>query len=355
MDTRRLRRWLGSRDPVDVVLLVGQASESAAPGPGPGPGAGRTERFGLRRAKTREACAVTIADSEALEAADILELLTCTNRVDVVLPGEVPGESVDAEPEGAPSGVTVAGSCVDGSEVRDRVSAVVARAAELAAMCGRGGDVGVAEPEAASGMPRIDPDHVPMGRRALIGAPDRPLPEPAATPQRRLVDAVSALLAVGERTASEIEHAEPAAPTTGSAKLTAKGCCGDGLCVRVCPNDALRLEVVELDRSDRPGPPGVGAPPKAQSQFRLVQVAADCDGCEACVEMCPNGALHRLGDHSWSDLLKDAEPVLRTGWVRACTRCGAAHRRMGDLCAVCKAQQENPFAVRLPPGATGRW
>ena len=332
MDTRRLWRWLSSRDPVDVVLLPEGLGE---PGHGAADPEGRAEssppespvqrRFGRRRMTTPQVVAVRVPAEAELEAADLLDLLTCAPRVDVVL-------SDDADGPAGPAAL----------------AEVVERASELAAMCGRAGDVGVVGRAHVAGIEPLDLDHVPVGRRALIGAPDRPLPEPAETPQRRLVDAVSALLAASGRTTAEPD--DDAVPPTGSAQLRARGCCGDGLCVRVCPRDALRLEVVELEPAARPGPPGVGAPPRSQSQFRLVQVLADCDGCEACIEMCPNDALFRVGDHSWGDLLRQPERALRTGWVRECARCGASHRQMGDLCAVCTAQQQNPFAVRMPPG-----
>lgn len=330
MDTRRLRRCLASRDPVGLVLLVGaveaEGSEAGQDSP--------RRHFGRARSREPEAVAVVVPEDAALEAADLLDLLACARRVDV------------AVPEAAADG--------PGEPMTGGVEALVSYAAERAAMCGRPGDIGVVDAGAAHGLPRIDPEHVPVGRRALIGASDRPLPEPAETPQRRLVDSVRGLLAASGRTTSGTESARPEPPLSGSAKLRAQGCCGDGLCVRVCPRDALRLEAVELETGERPGPPGVGAPPRTQSQFRLVQVAADCDGCDECVAMCPNGALLRIGDHSWNDLLEEREHALRTGWVRECSRCGAAHRQMGELCAVCKAQQENPFAVRLPPGMRGR-
>lgn len=325
MDTRRLRRWLASRDPVDVVLMIGRGPEAAS-----------------ARGSKPFAVAVVVPDDAELEAADLLDLLTCARRVDVALP-ETLAESLPALSDEAV-----------GMGDPQALDALVSYAAELAAMCGRPGDIGTVGTEVTRGLPTIDLDHVPVGRRALIGVPDRPLPEPAATPQRRLVDSVQALLAASGRTASDVQSALPDPPLTGSAKLRAKGCCGEGLCVRVCPRDALRLEVVELETAQRAGPPGVGAPPRAQSQFRLVQVAADCDGCDECVALCPSGSLLRVGDHSWSDLLEQHEHTLRTGWVRECARCGAAHRQMGELCAVCKAQQENPFAVRLPPGLRDR-
>lgn len=280
--------------------------------------------FGRERASRPEAVAVEIPADAELEAADLLDLLTCAKRVDVVLPAQ-------------------AGA----------LDALVTYAADVAAMCGRPGAIGVVAADEAEHLPRLHSENMPVGRRALIGVPDRPLPEPAATPQRRLVDSVRALLAATGRSIRDIEDAAPD-PPTGSARLRAQGCCGDGLCVRVCPRDALRLDVVELGTAEAAGPPGVGAPPKAQSQFRLVQVTADCDGCHACIEMCPNDALVRAGEHSWPALLGSAQEVtLRTGWVRECTRCAAAHRQMGDLCALCKAQQQNPFAVRLPPGFRG--
>lgn len=325
MDTRRLRRWLGSRDPMRVVLLAGESGAPTGPEPAPAEKGRGVAGFARRRANEPEAVALLIPEDADLEAADLLDLLTCATRVDVALPAEAGG-----------------------------LDDLVTYADEVAAMCGRPGCIGVVAADAVEGLPRLDPEHMPVGRRALIGAPDRPLPEPANTPQRRLVDAVRGLLAASGRTASEIRHAAPEPPPTGSARLRAQGCCGDGLCVRVCPRDALRLDVVELEAAEAAGAPGVGAPPKTQSQFRLVQVAADCDGCNACIDMCPNDALTRVGDHAWPVLLGSADEVtLRTGWVRECTRCGAAHRQMGDLCAVCKAQQQNPFAVRLPPGFRG--
>ncbi len=349
MDTRRVRRWLLSHDPLDVLLLVGDsAPEDAASGE---TAAGR-KRFGRRRAAPT-AVAVTVPSDAELEAADLLDLLGCARRVDVVLPD---GHRDGAQAAGSGNDASTVSSDGEGSATleprsdRAAIEALVAYAAELAAMCGRAGDIGVVNSQVAVGVPTLDPDRVPVGRRALIGAPDTPLPEPAQTAQRRLVDAVSALLAASGLTPADLDG-EPS-PSTGSARLRARGCCGDGLCTRVCPNDALHLEVVQLETALRTGPPGVGAPPKAQSQFRLMHVATDCDGCGVCIEMCPHDALAQVGEHPWSELLKREQIALRTGWVRACTRCGAAHRQPGDLCAVCTAHQENPFAVRLPPGVT---
>lgn len=337
MNTRSLRRWLDAHDPQAVVFL---AAEAVVPAPQPAPESAPA-RTGLaarmRGARSREAAppqvAVRLPAAAELEAADLLAVLAHAERVDLV-----------------PAGPT------------DQQHEVVAYAAEVAAMCGLPGRIAVVEASAAAGAEVFDLERIPLGRRALLGAPDRPIPPDADSPQRRLVEATVGLLRAAGRSVATVDEAE-VAPPTGSVRLRAKGCVGDGLCVRVCPHDALRLERTELtdptdptdSLSSQPAPPLhlPGSAPRGQVQFRLVHTPVDCSACGRCVEMCPSQALTVAGEHAWTDLLTGhRELTLRTGLERPCARCGAAHGRPGVLCATCTEQQKNPFSVRLPPGFT---
>lgn len=337
LDTRPLRRWLDAQDRRSLVLLppgvtipeaAAEDEAGTAPKP-PRPGLTARLRGVFTGATGPPAVAVRLPAEPPLAGADVLTLLAHATRVDVVVPA---GEETS----------------IPG------LATQVTRAAGLAAMCGLPGAVAPVPPSAAAGAQVVELDRVPLGRRALLGAPDRPVLADAPSPQRRLVDAVRTLLEAQGHTAAHIEEADEV-PPTGTPRLRAKGCCGDGLCERVCPHDALHLERIELGDGDAghagattPALPGGAA--RKPRQFRLVHSPVDCSACGLCVQMCPNQALGTVGEQTWTDLLADRSIPLRVGLERPCARCGAAHGHPGDLCPTCEARQRDPFSVRLPPG-----
>lgn len=405
MDTRPLLRSLDLRaNPGAVRLVLVEAGAELPESPADAPGGGLRAR--VRGALGRdgsagprgETLAYRCADDEGVTAAVLLELLARVESVRVV-----------------PSPVPV-------------IASEVARAAELAALCGRPGGVALAEPTDLCGAAELDLSARPVSRRVLLGAPTPDLPEPAESPQRRLVEAVARLASAAEAPASgvsvppatgadvgdlgdgagrDVARHSPAAPgrvgngrrlagekrldrvaqaledapldssvpATGTPRLRATRCTAAGVCVRVCPHGALRLDQVEL-AGDAPAPwtttpagpvsAATDSLPGVQRQFRLWHSPVDCTGCGRCVEACPTHALSFSGEHTWGELVSmlpadertgelvpgapATERPLRAGLVRACVRCGASHAAPGERCPTCEAIVANPFAVRLPPG-----
>lgn len=114
-------------------------------------------------------------------------------------------------------------------------------------------------------------------------------------------------------------------------------CTACGVCARICPTGALKL----LTGDD--------------STYQLSFTSAACIACAACVQLCEPAALERttatLGEVLSSEIVE-----LRSGMLRACTKCGArfAAEPGRELCPVCEFRRNNPFCSRLPPGVLRR-
>ena len=85
----------------------------------------------------------------------------------------------------------------------------------------------------------LDARAMPVGRRALVGF-DGAVGELDAHPGLRLLAVVRELLG-GAPVPSGLDDVP-----TGAAVLAAGKCCGNGVCVRTCPTDALTLTVTDL-------------------------------------------------------------------------------------------------------------
>jgi ferredoxin len=171
---------------------------------------------------------------------------------------------------------------------------------------------------------------LPMSRRRLllIGAPPRAAgSERTTSGQQRLVDALRLLGATAALPAG------PATPAAGrGADLSATACTGCGVCVRVCPDDAVRLESGGAGR-----------------ELRLLHFPARCSDCGDCVRQCPTGALTRRGSATWQQLLGERPRLLATMRVRECVRCHApiASAIDGDHCPTCSFRVAHPFGSAL--------
>jgi ferredoxin len=121
------------------------------------------------------------------------------------------------------------------------------------------------------------------------------------------------------------------------AALVARECTACGVCVRSCPNGALRLDRPESET----GP------------FRLVSSLALCEDCGRCTSFCPEGVLLRTGAVDWARLIDDASQTVATGYVRRCEHCGASFARSetSKYCPPCQFRMENPFGSRPPLGS----
>jgi ferredoxin len=114
-------------------------------------------------------------------------------------------------------------------------------------------------------------------------------------------------------------------------------CTACGVCARICPTGALKLIA------------GDG------STYQLSFTSAACIACDTCVQLCEPVALERtlatLGEVLSSDSVE-----LRSGTLRACTKCGAklAAETGCELCSVCEFRRKNPFGSRLPLGVLRR-
>jgi ferredoxin len=203
----------------------------------------------------------------------------------------------------------------------------------------------------------LDARAMPVSRRALVGLAGA-LGQVNPHPSLRLHAVVRELLG-GAPVPSELEDIP-----SGAARLDAAHCCGNGVCVRTCPTQALTLRVTDLtqaglsrsakDPADHPHEPSVvgaaGFSNDALQQFVLSVDAARCIDCGQCVEQCPESAISRVGPLPWAQVLNGMTTTLRVGMVRRCSRCGVPYRTAGSLCAVCAFRTLDPFGSQLPPG-----
>lgn len=217
---------------------------------------------------------------------------------------------------------------VDGCSRADDTRRAVERMATLLAAAGAAPDlVGV------TGRKGMWPREVRtfgsfvITRRQLFLLPQgqgTPTPELPGTPRER---AVFALRRITNGTTPPALAGLPAP----SAHLDVQGCTGCGVCVRACPEDALRLA-------------------RGTDTFNLVQRVHACTDCRACVRLCPEQAIRHVGEATWGSVLEGSESVLAEGRSRVCARCGTHFMPTGDgaNCPPCAFRLANPFGSRTP-------
>jgi ferredoxin len=211
-------------------------------------------------------------------------------------------------------------------------------------------------PTTARELEVLDARAMPVSRRALVGLGGA-LGNVHAHPGLRLYAVVRELLA-GAPLPSELEDI-----ATGAARLEAAECCGNGVCVRTCPSQALTLTITDLTQAgvstsaedsavhELESPVGAAAfSNDGLQQFVLTVDPALCIDCGQCVEQCPESAMSRVGPLPWAQALNGMATTLRVGMVRRCSRCGMPNRTPGPLCGVCAFRTSDPFGSQLPPG-----
>ena len=225
----------------------------------------------------------------------------------------------------------------------ERAEATTERIGQLAAVLAAGGHADRLA-MAQSGRrrrPVLDARSMPVTRRRLLMLADsepRALPDEHLSAQERLVAAVRALM---PGLAEEADRQ----PGPGAA-LRASGCTACGICVRACPENALRLEAA--------AEPAAGSPAVSATTV-LSHVPARCGGTGACVSLCPEDALVRTGTSGWSALLDDEPVELDRLVTKACARCKATTPAdQGPLCELCEQKRRHPFRAALPPSLAQR-
>jgi ferredoxin len=147
--------------------------------------------------------------------------------------------------------------------------------------------------------------------------------------RRRLINALRHLPAANDSIALD---ALPFAHITVNDRCTA---CG--VCARSCPTGALKLITGD------------------DSTYQLSFTGAACIACEACEQLCEPAAIERTAA-TLGEVLSSEAVELRSGMLRACTKCGVKFAAEPDheLCPVCEFRRKNPFGSRLPPGVLRR-
>ena len=233
----------------------------------------------------------------------------------------------------------------DGCGQPEVTTAHIARLAAVLAAGGQADRLSIADVAGASGplhrRPVLEARTMPVARRRLLLLPEpepRALPEEHHTTQERLVAAVRALV---PSLADEADRE----PGPGAA-LQASGCTACGICVRGCPEDALRLEEEAEPLS---------AIARGTATHALSHLPARCADSGECVQLCPVDALLRTGSSGWTALLDDRPVALARVATTACARCRAIIPAAdAPVCAPCEHRRQNPFRTALPPGLADR-
>ena len=193
------------------------------------------------------------------------------------------------------------------------------------------------------------PGHA-VGRRALVGF-DGAVGELDAHPGLRLLAVVRELLG-GAPVPSGLDDVP-----TGAAVLAAGKCCGNGVCVRTCPTDALTLTVTDLSTRSSSAmlpnptfhslePPVAGAATFSDAGLSQFALSIDPSPVHRLRPVCR--AVPRVGDGAGRPAAVGAGPegpatTLRVGIVEHCSRCGMPSAAAGSLCAVCAFRTSEPF------------
>lgn len=110
-------------------------------------------------------------------------------------------------------------------------------------------------------------------------------------------------------------------------------CTACGTCAKVCPTDALVLEIDE-------------------EHFRLNFSAEECIACELCRTSCTPEAITLTRNPMIKHIFQDEEPgPLIDGDLIQCIRCGAhiAEWTASRMCPVCEFRSLHPFGSFIPP------
>ncbi len=174
------------------------------------------------------------------------------------------------------------------------------------------------EPVPADRMPRLT-------RRGLLGMFTQPSagepPTPEGTDHQRLRRAL---------TSASVDDEAAARPGPGWV-LEAPECEFDAVCAQSCPEDALAVE-------------------RRGGRSTLLLDPGACTGCGLCLRVCPTEALRVVGPNTWASLVADDRIEVASGTTRTCARCQVPFRarRAQDLCPTCAFRRANPFASALP-------
>lgn len=259
-------------------------------------------------ARLRLSCAES--DARAVEGETAVRLRTCLADVPLALGFEL----LDAGAESV--ALDVAGCTSPAGQRWSTRMMALAQALGLAerVVAASGGDP--VEPLDADAMPVLQ-------RRSLLGigaaAGEVAPPVDARSDQRRLRDV-----------ARKLGRPEGRGPLGDALRIVARGCRANGVCVQVCPEDAITL-----------------------SDGVLAYDPSLCTGCGACLESCDNDSLISAGPLPWTSLLSAPVILEDLGALTTCARCRDEFKATDGetLCPTCAFRQANPFGSHLPPGA----
>lgn len=183
------------------------------------------------------------------------------------------------------------------------------------------------DPESAETTPTasvadVDVAHPPVSRRHLFRARTTPavgVHEPDADDQTRLVASLRALGVSGDATAAP------------GVRLEVAGCVACGMCVRVCPHDALSLT-------------------HALGASTLTHRPDLCRGEQACLAACPESAIAAGEHYDWGTALAGAPRTLARLRTKPCPRCQTPVPldRPQGLCEPCSLRKQDPFGWDVP-------
>ena len=165
-----------------------------------------------------------------------------------------------------------------------------------------------------------DLSHPPVSRRGLLGV----FGGDAAQPAHAAIDEAGRLVESLRRLGTIDGDTE--APARA---LSLTACTACGLCVRVCPHEALDLT-------------------HAGTISTLTHAPDRCQGELVCVEACPVAGRDDNGALPWRAVVSGEPRVLGTLETSTCVRCGA-RTTAGELCEPCAFRRENPFGWSPPP------